>query len=125
MLEQHSFGDWLRLKRKALDLTREGLADRVRCSVATIRKLEAEERRPSAQIVERLSDIFNIPPGEQSKFLAFARGDWRSAPTEIQDDFPWRASTRSPRSNLPSTTTSLIGREKEIAAVHEYLSDPN
>ena len=65
MLEQHSFGYWLRLKRKTLDLTREGLADRVGCSAATIRKIEAEERHPSAQIVERLAEIFNIPAHSQ------------------------------------------------------------
>jgi hypothetical protein len=29
MLEQHSFGYWLRLERKALDLIREALANRV------------------------------------------------------------------------------------------------
>jgi transcriptional regulator with XRE-family HTH domain len=45
MQETYSFGNWLRLKRKSLDLTREGLADRVGCSAATIRKIEAEERR--------------------------------------------------------------------------------
>jgi len=60
MLEQHSFGYWLRRKRKALDLTREGLAERVGCSVSTIRKLEEEERRPSDQMAERLADIFEI-----------------------------------------------------------------
>jgi transcriptional regulator with XRE-family HTH domain len=45
MQETYSFGNWLRLKRKSLDLTREGLADRVGCSAATIRKIEAEECR--------------------------------------------------------------------------------
>ena len=61
MQEHHSFGYWLRLRRKALDLTREALADRVGCSVSTIRKLEDEERSPSAQIAELLAEIFNIP----------------------------------------------------------------
>ena len=80
MLEQHSFGYWLRLRRKALDLTREALAERVGSSVSTIRKLEDEERRPSAQIAELLADIFNVPPTERPAFLRFARGDWKSAP---------------------------------------------
>ena len=57
-MQQQTFGTWLRLKRKSLDLTREALADRVGCSPATIRKLEAEERRPSSQIAERLAEIF-------------------------------------------------------------------
>lgn len=121
-MEQRSFGYWLKLKRKALDLTRERLGERVGCSAATIRKIEAEERRPSEQVVERLAEIFKIPKEEQPAFLRFARGDWKSAPVETEADQPWRASGKSPRSNIPATTTSLIAREKEIALVHEYLS---
>src|SRR6266511_6183496 len=113
MQEQHSFGYWLRLERKALDLTREALADRVGCSVSTIRKLEDEERRPSAQIAELLVEIFKIPTTERTAFLRFARGDWRSAPSLDDEEAPWRATAESlvqhPRSNVPATFTSLIG----------------
>jgi predicted ATPase/transcriptional regulator with XRE-family HTH domain len=120
-MEQLSFGDWLRHRRKALDLSREGFADLVGCSAATIRKIEAEERRPSAQIVERLADILDIPQDERTAFLRFARGDWKFAPAETTQQAPWRATTPAARSNLPATTTSLVGRELEIAQVHEYL----
>ena len=129
MQEQHSFGNWLRLKRKAFDFTREALADRVGCSVSTIRKLEDEERRPSAQIAELLAEIFKISTTERTAFLQFARGDWRSAPSQKDEEAPWRALTQAlpqqPRSNLPATFTSLIGREKAIAAVHDYLTHPD
>jgi predicted ATPase/transcriptional regulator with XRE-family HTH domain len=129
MLEQHSFGYWLRLKRKALDLTREALADRVGCSVSMIRKLEDEERHPSAQIAELLAEIFKIPTTERTAFLRFARGDWRSAPSLEDEEAPWRASTQvltqHPRSNLPATFTSLVGRDKDIAAVQDYLTHPD
>lgn len=129
MQEQHSFGYWLRLKRKALDLTREALADRVGCSVSTIRKVEDEERRPSAQIAELLAEIFNIPPTERPAFLQFARGDWRSAPSLGDEEAPWRVSTpaipQHPRSNLPTTFTSFIGRDKDIAAIQNYLTNPD
>ena len=129
MQEQYSFGYWLKLKRKALDLTREALADRVGCSVSTIRKLEDEERHPSAQIAELLAEIFKIPPTERTAFLQFARGDWRSAPSLGDEKAPWRVSTpaqpQQPRSNLPATFTSLIGRDKDIAAVQDYLTDPD
>ena len=121
-MEQHSFGYWLKLKRKALDLTREELAKRVGYSAATIRKIEDEERSPSAQVVERLVEVFKIPQNERTDFLRFARGDWKSAPSEIKDNIPWRSSTKSARSNLPATTTSLIGREKEITEIGEYLA---
>jgi len=120
-MEQHSFGYWLKLKRKALDLTREELAKQVGYSAATIRKIEDEERHPSAQMVERLAEAFRIPQNERTDFLRFARGDLKSAPVEIDENLPWRTSTKSPRSNIPATTTSLIGREKEVAEVREYL----
>lgn len=121
-MEEHSFGTWLRLRRKALDLTQDGLADRVGCSVAMIRKIESEERRPSAQIAERLAETLHIPPGEYTDFLRFARGDWKSAPVESDEDLPWHASVKLPRSNIPATTTSLIAREKEIADIRKYLA---
>src|SRR6185503_7966020 len=118
MLEQHSFGYWLRLKRRALDLTREALADRVGCSVSTIRKLEEEERRPSTQIAELLAEIFKIPTTERTAFLQFARGDWGSSPSLGDEEAPWRVSTpetpQHPHSNLPATFTSFIGRDQDI-----------
>jgi predicted ATPase/DNA-binding XRE family transcriptional regulator len=120
-MEQHSFGYWLKLKRRALDLTREQLAERVGYSAATVRKIEDEERRPSVQIAARLADFFNIPQNERESFWRFARGDWKSAPMETNVDRPWRATTKPSRSNLPATTTSLIGRAKELQEIREYL----
>lgn len=125
MASQHSFGNWLRLRRKALDLTREGLAERVGYSAATIRKIETEERRPSAQIIQRLGDVFDIPPGERAGFLRFARGDWSSiSDYPVAADTPWRAAPKPPHSALPSPVTSFIGQEKEIKTVRDYLLNP-
>ena len=121
-MQAHSFGNWLKTRRKARDLTQSELAEQVGCSAAAIRKLEAEERRPSAQIVQRLAEIFEIPQNEQANFLRFARGEMRSAPAEAKEDFPWQLPNSLIRSNLPATVTSLIGREQEIADVREYLS---
>jgi transcriptional regulator with XRE-family HTH domain len=49
----YSFGEWLRRRRRALDLTRDELALRVGCAVVTIKKIESDERRPSRQLAER------------------------------------------------------------------------
>src|SRR6185436_14497719 len=117
-----SFGYWLKLKRKSLDLTREELAKQVGYSAATIRKIEDEERQPSAQVAERLAAVFQIPQNERTDFLRFARGEWKSAPVDTEEERPWRASTNPSRSNIPATTTSLIAREKEIALIREYLA---
>ena len=116
-----SFGEWLKRKRKALDLTREDLAKQVGYSAATIRKIEDEERHPSTQVVERLAEVFNIPQTERSLFFKFARGDLKSAPAQSGEDTPWRGSPRSTLTNLPAPTTSLIGREKEIVDIRGYL----
>lgn len=124
-MEVHSFGHWLRLKRKALDLTRAGLAQRVGCSAGTIQKLEEEERRPSAQMTERLAEIFDIPPNEQPAFLRFARGELHSQVAVTQEEAPWNPSAKLPRANLPIMITALIGREREIAEVHNYLLSPD
>jgi predicted ATPase/class 3 adenylate cyclase len=91
-MEEQSFGYWLRRRRKALDLTQDRLADRVGCSVAMIRKVESEERRPSEQIVERLAEIFDVPQAERKDFLRFARGDWQAAPVGGGEDAPWLGS---------------------------------
>jgi class 3 adenylate cyclase len=70
-----SFGYWLRRRRKALDLTQAELAQRVGCVVTTIKKLEADERRPSKQLAERLADILQITPAERTAFLQAARAE--------------------------------------------------
>jgi predicted ATPase/transcriptional regulator with XRE-family HTH domain len=124
-LAKVSFVEWLKRQRKVAGLTQEQLAKQISCSTITLRKIEAEARRPSAQIVEGLSRVFNIPPDEQTAFQRFARGDWRSTPIENIEETPWNASTKSPLLNLPVTFTSLIGREMEIALVCDYLLDPN
>ena len=45
-----TFGAWLKSRRRHLDMTQKGLAHQVGCSVGTIRKMEADERRPSRQL---------------------------------------------------------------------------
>src|SRR5512141_43073 len=68
-----SFGDWVRHRRKALDLTQEALAERAACSLALIRKLERDERRPSLQIAELLATALGIDAQERVLFLKVAR----------------------------------------------------
>jgi len=69
----HSFGYWLRRRRKALDLTQEALAKRASCSGFAIRKIEADERRPSKHLAERLAASLAIPEEERKAFLEAAR----------------------------------------------------
>ena len=75
-----SFGLRLRRSRKARDLTQEQLAERVSCSRYTIRKIEADERRPSRRLAERLLHRLEIPIPERDAFIAAARGLRLSSP---------------------------------------------
>ncbi|MHB1199599.1 MAG: AAA family ATPase [Polaromonas sp.] len=69
----NSFGYWLRRRRKALDLTQDALAQKVCCSQAAIKKIEAEERRPSRGLAERLAEQLAIPALERAAFVQAAR----------------------------------------------------
>ena len=69
----NSFGYWLRRRRKALDLTQAALALKVCCSPAAIKKIEAEERRPSRALALRLAEHLHIAEQEKPAFLHAAR----------------------------------------------------
>ena len=58
---EYSFGNWIRRRRKALDITQEELARRVGCSSSLIFKIESDRRRPSRQIAELLAGHLEIP----------------------------------------------------------------
>ena len=50
-----SFGLWIKRRRKALDLTQDGLAALVGCSKDLIVKIEGDARRPSREIAALLA----------------------------------------------------------------------
>ena len=73
MNEPRSFGSWLRRRRKALGLTQAALADQVACSGDTVRKLEADARRPSAEVAQRIMRVLEVDAAEQPALLRLAR----------------------------------------------------
>lgn len=118
-MEDVPFGVWLKRQRSSRGLTQEQLAHQIGCATITLRKIEAEERRPSLPIIEQLTKIFEIPENENKNFLKYARGDWTKAPGEITVETPWNRSPSSSKakSNLPIQLTSFIGREQEIKEI--------
>ena len=73
MEELDSFGEWLRQRREALGLTRLELSECAGCSVSALRKIEADERRPSRQLAELLAGCLSIDAEERGLFLDAAR----------------------------------------------------
>ncbi len=106
-----SFGPWLRKRRRALDLTQEEFARRVGCARITVRKMEADQLRPSRQMAESLRGVLGVPDAERERFLRFARG---GSPAGVPPE-------SSPKHNLPLQLTSFIGREREIARLRSLL----
>ncbi len=111
MTETKSFGEWLRHRRRELDLTQGELARRVGCAPITIRKIEADQMRPSKQLAGLLMDQAGVASDERESFMQFARGGESAKPI----------STTTHRDNLPYPISSFIGREREIGDVKRLM----
>ena len=112
-----SFGYWVRRQRKALDLTQKELARRAWCSVATIKKIESDQRRPSSQLAETLAGCLAVPEGERRTFLEAARGNRTPDALAVSRE-PLRDAAKH---NLPPSDASFVGREEELSTIVELL----
>jgi len=119
MLESISFGTWLRQKCRALDLTQKALADQVGCAEITMRRMEADDYKPSTELALVLLEKLGIPEPERTQWVQFARG---------LAEYPKHYSTSSPsprrdqKTNLPIPLTSFIGHEKDIERIQQRLA---
>lgn len=143
-----SFGLWLRQRRRTLDMTQEDLAQCAGCSVSAIRKIEADERRPSRQVAELLADCLKLTPADRPIFLLVARAEMRverleevspvpspfvrlepDAPAQVKIQAssapPPRSSAPLPAPGLPIPPTPLLGREHELAGIAQLLANPH
>lgn len=123
----HSFGTWVKRRRKTLDLTQQELAERVGCSVSLILKIESDDRRPSRQIAALLAEHLEIPGDQRELFQKIAR---QEKGVQNLDALP-RLSTPQPvpasrplRAELPAPLTPLIGRGHELMQVMGQMQDP-
>lgn len=130
-----SFGGWLKRRRRSLGLTQAQLGQQIGYSGETIRKVEADELRPSHQLAEKLAEALGIAAEEQAAFLRFARDE----PSGEAAPLPIRVVTRPVQmppphlqavhlplatGNLPLPRDPLIGREWEVMAVQNLLLRP-
>ncbi|HEY0069990.1 MAG TPA: tetratricopeptide repeat protein [Chloroflexia bacterium] len=116
--EVPTFSQLLKERRKALDLTQEDLAERVGCSIWTIRKLETGDRRPSRQVVELLADALRVPADQRPAFSNLARTS--SGAGEFVVHASNGAASQTP-GNLPVSPTPLIGRKAEVEKARTRL----
>jgi predicted ATPase/transcriptional regulator with XRE-family HTH domain len=123
-----SFGHWLKQRRRALRLTQDALASLVYCSSVLIRKFEADARRASPELAERLARQLALASHQWATFVKVARAELQvdrlPAPTEIPA-LHARPELVMYRGLLPAPATTLIGRTRELAEVHSYLLRPD
>ena len=121
-----TFGEWLRRQRERRRLTRQEFASRIGCSVAMLRKMEDDERRPSDQIAGLIAHTLDLQPAEREVFVKVARGELGldRLGSFVPGVSPVQRSSRSSR-NLPVLPTPLIGRESELEEIRKLLHDPH
>jgi predicted ATPase/transcriptional regulator with XRE-family HTH domain len=127
---QTYFGEWLKHRRKQLDLTQAELAERAGCSVPALRKIEAGVRRPSKQLAGLLARSLEVSSDDQTNFIRFARGELaldqiRSLRLVRSSDHPADQKPSTSRTYLPFQPTPLVGREAELTAIGKLLADPD
>lgn len=126
MVSELTFGPWLKRRRSGLGLTQAELGRRVGYAKGTIRKIEADELRPSRQLAEKLAEELNIPPEERAAFIRFARdeaADDLALPTHSAP-LPLTPPPKPP-TNLPLPRDPLIGRAQDVASVYNLLLRPD
>jgi len=123
-----SFGQWVRARRTSLRLTQGELARKVYCSEITIRKIEGDERRPSAEIARALADHLQLPSDLFPRFLKVARGELSADHLPLlhnQNERPRHWLPLLSRADLTIPATSFLGRTQEVAQVCELLQQPD
>ncbi|HET9907737.1 MAG TPA: helix-turn-helix domain-containing protein, partial [Anaerolineales bacterium] len=122
----YSFGNWVKRRRKSLDLTQEELAHHVGCSTSLIHKIESDNRRPSRQIAKLLVEYLEIPPDQREIFLKVARQE-KAANHLDSLTLPFTAEPvyqSSQQPSLPLALLPIIGREHELHAIGQQLQNP-
>jgi len=115
----YSFGYWVKRRRKALDITQQTLANCSGCATVTLKKIEADARRPSATLAARLADCLGIAPAERAQFLAMATGERPADALALAN----RPVTALP-DHLPRPVNPFLGRETERNTLLAMLTQP-
>ncbi len=115
MQESISFGTWLRQKRRSLDLTQKAFAYQLGCAEITVRRMEADEYKPSKELALTLFEKLGISEAERPQWVRFARGSSGFPPNSPP-------TPNKLKSNLPASLTSFIGREREQTEIMGLMS---
>jgi predicted ATPase/transcriptional regulator with XRE-family HTH domain len=123
MSEIFFFGEWIAQRRKALDMTQRELATQTNCSLATIKKIELDERRPSRELAEAFAGVLCVPNDGIAVFVECARGVRSTAALQTISMHDHNAALPL-ASDLLTSITPIIGRTAELSQIDELLCRP-
>jgi predicted ATPase/transcriptional regulator with XRE-family HTH domain len=110
------FGVRLKKLREVAGLTQEELASRAGLTAKAVSALErGERRRPYPHTVRSLSEALELPDAERASLLAAVPGRGEKASTPA---------TGAPPTVLPTPTTALVGRERDVETVVALIGQP-
>ncbi|MDE3089192.1 MAG: helix-turn-helix domain-containing protein, partial [Chloroflexota bacterium] len=113
-----SLGAWLRQQRESRDWTQQDLATRIGCATITLRKIEADERRPSRQIAALLAEQLGVPVRDRAAFVKLARA---ASAGDFAEKFMLAPTASRSVDSFPSTPPPLIGRAAELETARLLL----
>ncbi len=122
-METYSFGVWVQQRRKALHLTQRELASGAACAVATIKKIESDERRPSSELAQTLGEALAVPSVWRDAFIECARGQ-RPVDALSEVGMAGAGDTAVKVTSLPAASGLFLGREHELDEICHLLSQP-
>jgi len=107
-----TFASWIKLRRRALDLTPDELAAQIGYASLTLEKIERGQHRPSLELAARLAEALAIPAHERQRFLQLAGSELaqRAEPPGAPEPIRPQPAPAAP---------ALVGREAERAALAE------
>jgi predicted ATPase/DNA-binding CsgD family transcriptional regulator/transcriptional regulator with XRE-family HTH domain len=118
LAERSAFNEQLRWFRRRAGLSQEQLAERAGLAASAVGALEQGlRRRPYPRTVAVLAQALGLSPDEHAALMRALRtsSDAHAVAAHVTQ-------ADSPRSNLPNSRTSLIGRAPELAHVCELLA---
>jgi predicted ATPase/DNA-binding XRE family transcriptional regulator len=124
MNEAVYFGEWIAQRRKTLDMTQRDLAQQASCALATIKKIETGERRPSRELASIMAEALQIPAETRTDFVACARG---LKPVSVLHAIQVKRASpkRAVELNIPASAAPIFGRGDELAQIGELLTRPD
>lgn len=119
-----SFGQWLKQYRRRLGLTQAQFGQQTGYAGETLRKVEADELRPSRQMAEKLAEALQVAAEERERFVRFARDQAPVEPPALPAPVISVPHTSAQSHPLPLPREPLFGRDWELESVQNLLLRP-